>query len=595
MHDRSLPVTLAACLTAAAGLPSSVISLTSTTSLAALVAATALVPSSARAQAAGNPVDQLPPPIPATRPAGPAGAAPSGIDAAPLPAQPAQSTAVTPQRFAIEGVKAMPFDDIAALFKPLAGKPATVAILSDTARQATALYQQRGYALSFVYIPQQDFRDGAVRVVAVEGFVDKVTIDGAAGGAEPKLREFAERIRADRPLTLAVFERYTQLMTQLPGVKVEARALPPESTDGAGAMTLKVVREPYTVSASTDIRSSRLRAIVTGNLNDPIVSGGRLSASTLVGASSDETFVSGAYSQLVGNDGLTLKAEVSLYKGDPDADRNFTPVIRRYTTYRRAELSAQYPLKLTRTESIYLSGGVYGVSNTDDYRNPSNGATLSDEVQTRAVYVQASYNEATNEQARALSLRLTQGIDGLGASSAITTNVPGSNPVNPAKLGFTRVLVEASQRNRWGKPVAGSGAWGTAFSFSGQYSGDILPSTERVSFGGGRFGRGYAPGDVSGDKGAGFGAEVNYAFPMAMTYVKQLQPYVLLETARVFSNAGNLAFSKLSSASIGLRVTDNRYFSVDVALSKPVGDASPNNPDRDIRASTMLSYSFGNK
>ena len=578
MHDRSLPVTLAARLTAAAGL-----------SLALLT------PTHSQAQSAGNPVDQLPAPVPPTRPAGPAGAAPATIDATALPAQPTQSLPVTPLRFEIEGVKAMSFDDIAALFKPLAGKPSTVAILADTARQATALYQQRGYALSFVYIPQQDFRNGAVRVVAVEGFIDKVTIDGEPGGARAKLLEFAERIRADRPLTLAAFERYSQLMAQLPGVKVEARALPPPSTDGAGSMVLKVVREPYTVTASTDIRSSRLRAIVTGNLNDPIISGGRLSASTLLGARSDETFGSAAYSQMVGSDGLVLKAEISLYKGDPDADRDVTSAFRRYTTYRKAELSAQYPLKLTRSESLYLSGGIYGVNNTDDYNNPSNGVSLSDQVKTRAVYVQASYNQATPIQTQNLVLRLARGIDGLGASAAITTNLPIPAPLNRAKLDFTRVLMEGSQRNRWGKPVAGTGAWGTALSFSAQYSGDILPSSERVSYGGGRFARAYAPGDASGDKGFGIGAEVNYAIPVAMTYLKQLQPYLLLETARVYSNAGQLAFSKPSSASVGLRLTDNRFFSVDVALSKPVGEASPFNPDRDIRASTMLSYSLGNK
>lgn len=574
MHDRSLPVTLAAHLTAAAGL-----------SLALMT------PSPGRAQSAGNPVDQLPAPVVPTRPAV---TAPT-IDATPLPAQPAQSLAVTPQRFEIEGVKAMAFDDISALFKPLAGKPATVAILADTARQATALYQQRGYALSFVYIPQQDFKNGAVRVVAVEGFIDKVTIDGEPGGARSKLVEFAERIRADRPLTLAAFERYTQLMAQLPGVRVEAKALPPASTDGAGAMVLKVVREPYTVSASTDIRSSRLRAIVTGNLNDPVISGGRLSASTLLGARSDETFGSAAYSQMVGSDGLVLKAEVSLYKGDPDADRDVTSAFRRYTTYRRAELSAQYPLKLTRSESLYLSGGLYGVNNVDDYTNPSNGLMLSDQVKTRAVYVQASYNAAEPVQTQSLLLRLARGLEGLGASSGITTNAPGVNLVSRTRLDFTRLVAEGSQRNRWGQPAAGGGAWGTALSFGAQYSSDILPSSERVSFGGARFARAYAPGDASGDKGWGVGAEVNYSIPVAMAYVKQVQPYLLLETARVHSNAGPLAFSKPSSASLGLRITDSKYYALDVALSKPVGDASPFNPDRDLRASTMFSYSLGNK
>ncbi|MDO9402614.1 MAG: POTRA domain-containing protein [Polaromonas sp.] len=565
MHDRSLPVALAVCLSAAAGLPSSL--------------------SHAQGVAAGNPVDLLPAPVQLPQPAAPA----ATIDTQPAPAPTAQQVPVTPLRFEIEGVKSIPFEEVAALFAPFAGKPTTVAKLAETARQATALYQQRGYALSFVYVPQQDFRNGAARVVAVEGFIDKVSIDGDAGGAAPKLLALAERIRADRPLRLEVFERYTQLMAQLPGVKVQANAQPPASTDGAGAMVLKVVREPYTVSASTDIRSSRLRAVVTGNLNDPMASGSRLSASTLVGDIDNETFVSAAYTQMLGSDGLVLKAEMSLYKGDPDAHFDNPPPIRRYTTYKRAELSLQYPLKLTRSESLNLSGGVYGVNNVDDYSNPANGITLNDEVNSRAVFVQAAYNKAEPTQARTLVLRLARGIDGLGATSGITTNGPGPTPVNPARLDFTRVLLEGSQRNRWGK------TWGTAFSFSTQYSGDVLPSSERISFGGNRFGRAYASGEVSGDKGWGVGAEVNFAVPVGMKYLKQVQPYLLVEAARVSRNGLSLTFDSLQSASVGLRLTDSKYYSLDVALSKPVGDASPNNPSRDLRASTMLSYSLGQK
>ncbi|MEP6568070.1 MAG: CorA family divalent cation transporter, partial [Mesorhizobium sp.] len=98
-----------------------------------------------------------------------------------------------------------------------------------------------------------------------------------------KLREIAERLQADRPLSQATFERVTQLLARLPGVKVDATASLPETTDGATVLVLKVKRQPYNVSLGADVRQPTPRAVLSGVLNDPFGSGGQLSASTLLG------------------------------------------------------------------------------------------------------------------------------------------------------------------------------------------------------------------------------------------------------------------------------------------------------------------------
>lgn len=539
---------------------------------------------SAQAGAGGNPVDNLPTPqapSPAVRePAGRILSAPAQ--------QPVVSRPVTPKRFDIEGVKSISFDEVAGLFKPLLNQPGTVAQLTDLAKQCTAMYQKQGYALSFCYVPQQDFAGGVVRVIAVEGHIETVKIDGDAGPSEGRILELAERIKADRPLTLASFDRYTQLMSQLPGVRVEASATPPASTDGKGSMVLKVTRRPYSVSLGTDFRTRSPRAVVTGVLNDPFVAGGALSASTLLGGGSDERFVSGAYAQALGSDGLVLKAELSMFKGNPDAALSVQPQIHRYNTYRRAELSASYPLLLKRSESLVVNGGVYATNNTDDYSNPLNGATLTDEVKVRALYAQAAYSQSDPTQSRAASVRLVHGLDAWGAEATRRANFTSAALVNGTRVDFTRVLFEGTQRNTWGADRS----WGTAVSFSTQYSPHNLPSSERISFGSTRFGRAYQAGEIAGDKGFGIGLEASRTFALGFPYVKQVQPYVLIEHARASINTGTLAFSKLTSASLGFRISDGTYYRLDVAASKPIGEASPDNPQRDIRLSAQLTYSF---
>lgn len=553
------------------------------------MAALALLPTQAMPQVRttpGNPLDQLP--LPDQLPTSP-GSIDAKVLAAPLPQTPAPGRTVVPLRFDIEGVQAISFDAVAALFQPLLGKSTSVAALSELARQVTTRYQQSGYALSFAFVPEQNFENGVVRIVAVEGHIQTIKIEGDAGAAEPQMRAIAEHIRQERPLKLATFERYTQLMAQLPGLRVEARATPPERTDGNGTLVLTVRRQAFQLSLSTELRTARPRVVVTGAANDLLASGSRLSVSTLLGAYKDEAFAAAAYTTPIGSDGLTLKAEVSLYRGNPDAQFDVPVSIERLTHNQRVELSVNYPLKLTASQTMVLSGGVYGVNDKQDYFVPANGVRLSDEVRSRAVYAQASYTTARADQTRSLVGRLTQGINALGASAALTANVAATLPASNTRLDFTRFSLEGSQRDSWGKN------WGTAVSFALQHSPHVLPSSERVSFGSSRFGRAYIAGEVAGDSGWGLALEGNRSFALGTGAFKQLQPYVLLEAAHVRSTLGTLAFSKLASTSLGFRLSGGNSYVLDLALSKPTGDASPENPERKLRASLQLSYSFDRK
>src|SRR6266702_1383638 len=88
---------------------------------------------------------------------------------------------LTPTRVQVEGVKSIPFDDVAQRFTPLVGKDTTIGDLIQVANGVTKLYQDRGYALSFAFIPAQTFEGGVVRVTVVEGYVSAVKVTGKPG------------------------------------------------------------------------------------------------------------------------------------------------------------------------------------------------------------------------------------------------------------------------------------------------------------------------------------------------------------------------------------------------------------------------------
>jgi hemolysin activation/secretion protein len=531
----------------------------------------------------GNPLDQLPVPVvipgTAAQPIKVEGQVPAGAAAGRL------EQLLQPSRFDIEGVNAIAFADVAKLFLSMARQSVTVEQLVAVAAEATKLYRAQGFPLSFVYVPAQNFADGVVRVVAVEGFIASVRIDGDAGAAEAKLREIAQGLMRERPLNMATFERVSQLLTRLPGVTLIAEAALPATTNGATALVLKVRRQPYNLSLGLDLRQPTPRTVLSGFLNDPFISGGQLSASALLENLNRENLYSLGYSQLVGNDGLLIKGNYTEYRGYPDEQFGQNQPISRYNVNRHAVLSASYPLRLSARSSLNLEAGGYAVNNTDAYRIRQNGVTLTDDTRVRALFTQLAWADSSDTRGRSANILLAQGFNAAGALASQTSNSPGVAGQNSAELAFTRIAFDASQRDRY------SNAWGTAVTFGAQYSPNVLAASERISFGGARFGRAYAPGTAAGDSGWGAALELNRQFKVdAGVWLQQLEPYLLFEVAQVMTQVGQPLPRRLGSAALGLRLTDRKHYSLDLAIAKPTGDPAVINPARRPRVSLSLSY-----
>jgi hemolysin activation/secretion protein len=507
------------------------------------------------------------------------------------PASPAADLSgarLTPRKFDIEGVQSIPFEAVAALFAPLAGQAVTVGDIVARAQQATALYQQRGYALSFFFVPVQDFRDGVVRIVAVEGHVQTVRIEGNAGHAESRLREMAEHIRHEKPLRTATFEHFTALLGRLPGLGILAQVQLPTNTDGASTLVIRASHKPYDIAVGLETRQPHPRAVLTGVLNNAIVPGSQLGASTLISSAHLDRYAGLHYEQFVGDQGWSVKGAVSNYVGDPNEQLGVVQTLQRRTEVERAELTASLPLKLSRETSWVASTGLYGVNTRDSLNNPANGAQLTDETRVRALFGQLTYAGQRANDSTQLNLRLTHGLSALGAGAGITSNVAGLSGPSEVKLAFARVQVEASHQHRFANGL------GTAVSMGMQYSPHNLPSSEKISFGGNRFARGYGGGEAVGDSGWGLGLELNRAFAVEHgTWLRQWQPYLLLEAARVYGRLVTPVPAQLRSVSLGLRLTNHKHYNLDLAVSRPVGDLPVENTQRHWRANLMLSYRLG--
>ncbi|MGB7194457.1 MAG: POTRA domain-containing protein [Collimonas pratensis] len=491
---------------------------------------------------------------------------------------------LVPSRFQIAGSKTLPFEEIAALFAPMANRDVTVAELLAAANKVTQMYQDRGYPLSFAFIPAQTFENNVVVVTVVEGYVSNVKVEGNPGGSEERLKLIAEQLQQDRPLRRATFERVAGILSLQPGVKIVANVAPPTTTDGAADMVLTVKRKPITVGVGADYRQPGIRGLLTASSNGLTPLGEQVTVSTLQPSGEQhEKYYALNYVQPIGTDGLLAKVNWSDYRAQPQntalAAVDYLNQYQTKTTHVGASLS--YPVILDNTHSLTVTGGAYQAENSQLFTRsvPATPMTLELSSQVRVLSAEAAWTDVKTgpdklQQTRQLNVGVYKALSSLG----------GRTEQSNVDLGFTKITVQAAQSNQL------PGGFGIAVAASTQYSKNILPTSEQIGFGGRLFGLAYPAGELAGDKGWGVSAEINRLFPMSYTYLKTVQPYFLVDHSRVYSNAGPLSHDTLGSVALGVRFSDGHYYTLDLSIAKPVADIPINSSSRSPRVNAAYSY-----
>ncbi|WP_133649129.1 ShlB/FhaC/HecB family hemolysin secretion/activation protein [Paraburkholderia flava] len=492
---------------------------------------------------------------------------------------------LTPTKIQIEGVKSISFDDVAKRFTSLVGKDITIAELIEVANGVTKMYQDHGYALSFAFIPAQTFDDGVVRVTIVEGYVSLVKITGKPGATEDRIRAFAAHIQDDRPLHRATFERYIQALGLLPGVKVAANVPPPTTTDGATTLELNVTRKPFDVGMGLDFNHPGVQGLLTATENGLTSLGEQLSVSALLPKGRDnQTYLAVHGAVPIGSNGLIAKVDATHYRGNPVDNPGLPSYVQRTVVNDKVSGSLAYPVILSNSQTLIGTASAYASRDQDSYNNQINGLNFGLRSQVRVLQLQADYANVQTGQVRKASLNVAKAFDVLGASKSFDSNIPGLAGQNPISLNFVRTGASFSQSNEWPLKI------GTVVSLIGQYSPNSLPTSEQIAFGAQRFAQGYEPGEASGDSGWGASFEVNRPIAIGYTYLQTFTPYVSFDMARVYLHSGTPSPSKLSSVSLGFRVTDAKYYSLDLSVAKPIADAPVESASRSPRINAAFSY-----
>lgn len=83
---------------------------------------------------------------------------------------------------------------------------------------------------------------------------------------------------------------------------------------------------------------------------------------------------------------------------------------------------------------------------------------------------------------------------------------------------------------------------------------------------------------AAGDRGWGASAEPNRLFRFGGAWLNQVEPLLLVEVAEVSDMDGTSTPSPLRSVALGVGLSDARRYTLDLAVAKPTGDPTSNEP-----------------
>lgn len=473
-----------------------------------------------------------------------------------------------------EGGTVYPLSELREHYQPLIGREVTVGELLQFTERLTQRYQHDGYLLSQAYLPDQDFADGRVHIVLVEGYVHDVRRDGDIGPAGAYLDQLLQRLQAERPLTRATLDRFIGLAQRIPGVTLQADLTQAERGEGATRLAVKAWRRPFDAALTLgDGSRDSLQGLIKVASNAQTRFAEQLTASVLLPPGNDHTeYQRLDYSQHLDAQGSQVLLSAARYRSEPR-----TPVRLEHGSQffqqiesERYAIGLGQPVIVTPDEWLAVTGHLYSVSEHDEDRT---GGLGRNDTYVRALSFEGDWRKIEPGRLRMVSAGVYQGLDYLGARSDADYDMDF--------LRFRLAGVQSDQLlQRWQGVLSGALYW----------TDDRLPDSERAVFGGQYFGHGYPQDQAAGDKGWGVAYELNYSIRPGAGWVRLVQPYALLDAAQAWYNGGPFEDARMRSAALGVRLGDGRYGNVALEVAKPLADVALDSMSRKPR--WMVSFSY---
>jgi hemolysin activation/secretion protein len=484
----------------------------------------------------------------------------------------------------LEGATAVPEAELAPIWSGLIGHPVGMATLHEIVARIGAAYRARGLVLSQAVLPAQTVEDGVVRVLVVEGFVDRVAIAGGSAGQQARAAQLFAPVERDRPLRLTTLERGVLLARDTFGGSVETVLEPSPDTFAAADLSVLIEPDPFRGFGAVDNRGSRLYGAWTvsagGSAYDLLGRNERLDGLVALAPRDGALAYAGGIFDLPlpsldGTllDGGRLEVSGDVSRADPDLSRSGSPddlTVVQHETNLRAGLIVPF----VRTRSQNLFGRV--ALTWQESESATFFAGTEDISDDRLLVLNARATWDLADRFGGVTLvdaELRQGLDFGGAAVSATGPAAGSPDFTLGRLDISRL-----QR-------LGDGPWSLWVEAIGQLAGTVLPNSERFSLGDATIGRGFAPGNTSGD--SGFGGRLELRAPVgsgAPGATAAAELYAFGDYGRAYDRSierDGEAWEELASVGFGARIDVRPWLTLTPEIARQTAGVATDTTDPD--------------
>ncbi len=461
--------------------------------------------------------------------------------------------------------------ELRPLYEQYIGTDQPVAVLCDIRDAVATKLRSDGY-IAAVQVPTQRIDNGAVQFEVLYAKLTSIRVRGDAGNGEKLVANYLERLTDGTVFNQRLAERYLLLARDLPGYDIRLTLVPAGTGPGELIGDVTVRHTPYEVDLNIQNMAARDAGPYGGQLRAQFYGLTGMGDRTYISAYStlefrEQQIFQAGHEFRVGNEGLTLAGRFTYAWTEPNINLPAGIGAKIDATTLLASAEARYPLVRSQATSIYGAVGLDYVDQDIDFIGPLSRDRL------RIAYAQLTgeaidmTNGAEPRWRLAGQLEFRQGLSILGAS----------DPCN-----FVCALVRTPTTRGDGDPtstlirgeISAEAALGDNASVfvrgRGQLAFNPVLSFEEYSGGNFTIGRGYDPGTIVGDDGAGFQVELRGP---QITPIKEtdftFQPFVFMDMAWTWDDGRPGDPQRLSSIGGGVRARLNDRFRLDVMVAVP--------------------------
>lgn len=478
--------------------------------------------------------------------------------------------------------------ELAELMADYRGTVSFEELLEGVDRITTA-YRDAGYIVARAYVPEQSIVDGQVEIALLEGALGELQFDGDEPVTTERMAQRFDRLAEDGRINQPDLERGALLLNDLPGMTAGISLRPGEEVG-----TTDVVIEPRdegTFDFSLDYNN--FGAEVTGEhrlgaqlgINNLFSAGERFTFRPIASDTGDTFYGSIGFDMPLFTPATRIGIRGSVLQSELGEEFEALEIENTATT---GELFVRHNFVRTRDFNWSVRFG---------YENRQFERTFNADFQDREVEV-ADYGLDIIDLGTNLDNR--DRLWGGGMNSYYVNVRQGLNEVDGGEDGGDVVPGEARIDGDFTTLLAGvqrlqamPGNWSLLLELDGQFSGDNLDTSERMSLGGPNAVRAYRPSEALGDSGLIGRSELRYdlsGMVSGTSWIGRMEVFGLLDIGTTQLNADpdvagqedEIDYER-SGVGAGVRLSRSDQYYVDFTVANRLGDEESNvdQPDDD--------------